>query len=66
MRQMKHQLFYNFVFFQKEFHFQSELIQHVGSQLCSATSTKRTEFEEFLLPKTKNISHCLAIFLTAD
>ena len=30
-----------------------------------ATSTSLTEFEEFLLPITKNMSHFEAIFLTA-
>ena len=33
---------------------------------CCATSTKRTEFDEFLLPNIKNMSHFFAIFLTAD
>ena len=49
-----------------EFHFQNVLDLNVGQPDCSATSTNRTEFDEFLLPKTKNISHFFAIFLTAD
>jgi len=48
-----------------EFHFQNELIENLIQPDFLATSTSLTEFDEFLLPITKNISHFFAIFLTA-